>query len=332
MSIVIVSAPPTSAPPVLANIPAEADSTGLIQDFTSLLLGQLAAAQSGAGLNLAATPRFTGDSGQGKPTNDEDTEAGDPLVAFAMLAFFEPEGRAVSVKGGEPSADPAEMIARAPFADQGAADQGKLAASPLPAPASEPAAKFAALIDGMAGEDIARIREPAPPSPVAGAVTTSVHAGREAAPPAIPIPSSLHSRDWSNDFAQTVTWVATRRYQSADLTLNPPALGNIEISLKFDNDRSTATAVFVSSSAEVRETIETALPKLREMLAGAGIELGQANVSAESFRQAAGNGQGAKGDASPSGNELAILEPDPQAARDAAPLGGAGRGLVDMFV
>jgi flagellar hook-length control protein FliK len=184
----------------------------------------------------------------------------------------------------------------------------------------------------MTGEDAGHIREPAAPSSPVAAVATGVPAGREAAPPVIPVPTPLHSRDWSNDFAQTVTWVATRRYQSADLTLNPPALGNIEISLKFDSDRSTATAVFVSSNAEVRETIETALPRLREMLAGAGIELGQANVSAESFRHAAGNGQGAKDDASPSGNELAILEPDPQAAQAVASLVGAGRGLVDMFV
>jgi flagellar hook-length control protein FliK len=142
----------------------------------------------------------------------------------------------------------------------------------------------------------------------------------------------LHSGGWSGDFAQTVTWVATRRYQSAELTLNPPALGNIEISLKLDSDRSTASAVFVSSNAEVREAIETALPKLREMLAGAGIELGQTNVSAESFRQGAYNEQGAKEGASSSRNDLAILEPDPQAARAATPLAGTGQSLVDMFV
>jgi flagellar hook-length control protein FliK len=238
------------------------------------------------------------------------------------------------------------MTARAPSVDRGAADQGKLAsnsltaptsepaANPLPVPASEsePEAKFAALIDKMPAEDAARVREPGQLPPPAAAVATGVQGAREAAPPAIPIPTPLHSPDWSKDFAQTVTWVATRRYQSADLTLSPPALGNIEISLKLDSDKSTATAVFVSSSAEVRETIETALPKLREMLASAGIELGQANVSAESFRQAAGNGRGATEDASPSGNDLAILEPDPQAVEGSMPLAGSGRGLVDMFV
>jgi flagellar hook-length control protein FliK len=305
------------------------DSSGPIQDFTALLLGQLAAAvQPGAGVNPGVATRFVDDSGHGKPGDDEDAEAGDPLAVLAALASFEPESRAAPPKDdGASSASLAEMAARAP-----SVDQGKLAANPLPAPASEPAAKFAALVEGMAGEDAVHAREPAPPPPVASAVATSVQGSREAASPTIPLPTPLHSRDWSNDFAQTVTWAATRRYQSAELTLNPPALGNIEISLKFDSDRSTATAVFVSSSAEVRETIETALPKLREMLAGAGIELGQANVSAESFRQTPGNGQGAREGASPSGSELAILESDPRAAHAAAPLAGTGQGLVDMFV
>jgi flagellar hook-length control protein FliK len=333
MSITIVSAPPQSAPPSPANAAAEVDSAGLIQDFTSLLLGQLAAVtQPGAGLNLGAALQSGGASGHGKPADDEDAEAGDPLDVLAVLMPFDQASRAASTEDGESSAILPGTIARAPSANQGAADQGKLAANSLPVPASEPAAKFAALVDGMAGEDAARAREPAQLPPVATAVATGVQGSREAAPPAIPIPTPLSSRDWSSDFAQTVTWVAARRYQSADLTLNPPALGNIEISLKFDSDRSTATAVFVSSSAEVRETIETALPKLREMLAGAGIELGQANVSAESFRQAAGNGRGAKEGASPSGNELAILEPDLQAGRGVASLAGMGQGLVDMFV
>jgi flagellar hook-length control protein FliK len=332
MSIAIISALPQSASILSASVLAEADGADLIQDFTSLLFEQLTAVvQSNAGPNLGAALQLSGNSGRGRPADDEDAESGDPLDVLAVLAPFDQADRAAPVKDGESSAIPPGISARSPSVDTDA-DPGKPAANPLPDPASKPAAKFAALVDGMAGKEAIYARESAQPPPVAAAVTTNVQGGRDAAPPAIPIPTPMNSRDWSGDFAQTVTWVASRRYQSADLTLNPPALGNIEISLKFDSDRSTATAVFVSSSAEVRETIETALPKLREMLAGAGIELGQANVSAESFRQPSGNGQGAKGSASPSGSELAILEPDPRAAQAAAPSTGAGIGLVDMFV
>ena len=60
-------------------------------------------------------------------------------------------------------------------------------------------------------------------------------------------------------------------------------LGTVEITLKIDKD--SANAHFVSANAEVRGAIETALPRLREMFASAGIDLGQVSVGGESFRQ-----------------------------------------------
>jgi flagellar hook-length control protein FliK len=64
-------------------------------------------------------------------------------------------------------------------------------------------------------------------------------------------------------------------------------MGPIEISLTMD--KGNATASFVSANADVREAIESALPRLREMFASAGINLGQTNVGAESFQQQAAN-------------------------------------------
>jgi flagellar hook-length control protein FliK len=145
------------------------------------------------------------------------------------------------------------------------------------------------------------------------------------------VATPLYDRAWGDDFAQKVTWLATRHGQSAELTLNPPDMGSIEISLRIDSDKSAATATFVSLNAEVRESIETALPRLREMLAGVGIALGQTQVSAESFRQAPGDGRNPGEGASPAQNELSILAADQQ-VRTGAPNVGAGRGLVDTFV
>lgn len=96
----------------------------------------------------------------------------------------------------------------------------------------------------------------------------------------------VRDQSWATDFNQKIVWMASNDKQVAQLTLNPPQMGPIEISLNLNKDG--ASAMFVSQNAEVREAIETALPRLREMLASAGIELGQANVSAESFRQQAG--------------------------------------------
>ncbi len=135
------------------------------------------------------------------------------------------------------------------------------------------------------GTDSASASEAPAPQALAAAHSpaSAIRAQREALSVATPV----RDASWSADFGQKVVWMATQDKQAAQITLNPPQLGPIEISLNVKNDQ--ATAVFASPHAEVREAIESALPRLREMLAGVGIELGQANVNAESFRQAQDN-------------------------------------------
>lgn len=95
--------------------------------------------------------------------------------------------------------------------------------------------------------------------------------------------TALRDPSWATDFGQKLLWFAGNDKQLAQLTLNPPQLGTVEITLKIDKD--SANAHFVSANAEVRGAIETALPRLREMFASAGIDLGQVSVGGESFRQ-----------------------------------------------
>lgn len=140
------------------------------------------------------------------------------------------------------------------------------------------------------------------------------------------VAAPLRDAAWPGEFAQKIVWMSRNDVQNAQITLNPPQLGPIEISLNIRNEQ--ATAAFVSANPEVREAIESALPRLREMLAGAGVELGQANVSAESFRHADG-----RQTASENGRGIA--------AREALGLGEnstipatterSGNGLVDTF-
>ncbi|MBV5336910.1 MAG: flagellar hook-length control protein FliK, partial [Deltaproteobacteria bacterium] len=76
---------------------------------------------------------------------------------------------------------------------------------------------------------------------------------------------------------------------------------------------------------------ETALPRLREMFASAGIELGQTNVSSESFKQQTGNGEGKSG-APKSTNDNAILVTN---STNSLPIQAfntqRGNGLVNTF-
>lgn len=88
---------------------------------------------------------------------------------------------------------------------------------------------------------------------------------------------------WADEFSQKIVWVATQHGQSAELHLNPPQLGPVDILIKVDGDQ--ATALFTSAHAVVRDAIEQALPKLREMLADNGIMLSNATVSDQSPRE-----------------------------------------------
>ncbi len=145
------------------------------------------------------------------------------------------------------------------------------------------------------------------------------------------IDTPLRQESWPAEFGQKVVWLATHDKQTAQITLNPPDLGPIEISLNLKNDQ--AQAVFSSPHAEVREAIETAIPRLREMFAGVGIDLGQANVNAESFRQAQegiqerqqGSGNARSNDSRDGSGTAGTVAVTRQAA------GISGRGLVDTF-
>ncbi len=91
---------------------------------------------------------------------------------------------------------------------------------------------------------------------------------------------------WNGEFAQKVVWLVNQQNQVAELRLNPAHLGPVEIMLSLTSENGTqATAQFVSPHLAVREAIEAALPKLRELMAENGIQLGDVMVGSESFQR-----------------------------------------------
>jgi flagellar hook-length control protein FliK len=144
----------------------------------------------------------------------------------------------------------------------------------------------------------------------------------------IRIETPVSHANWSNELGNKLTWMATAQRQQADLVLNPPQLGRIEVSLTISGDQ--ASAIFVSPNAEVRELLEGSLPRLREILSGAGIQLGQAQVGAESQSQFAN--QDPRGNGGASGNARILGNEDVPGALAAPPRSlTVGRGLVDTF-
>jgi flagellar hook-length control protein FliK len=105
-------------------------------------------------------------------------------------------------------------------------------------------------------------------------------------PPDISLNAQLGQPKWGDEFAQKIVWLAGQQQQVAEIRLNPAHLGPIEIMLSITNDQGTqATAQFVSSHLAVREAIEAAMPKLREMMADNGITLGNVTVDSNSSQQ-----------------------------------------------
>lgn len=137
---------------------------------------------------------------------------------------------------------------------------------------------------------------------------------------------------WDQALGQKVVWMVAGEQQSASLTLNPPDLGPLQVVLNVSNSQANAT--FIAAQPEVRQALEAALPKLREMLGEAGIQLGQASVNSGtpnqqgSFEQqgsqtARGHGLSADRESAANDGQVRVSRVQP------AP---SGLGLVDTFV
>jgi len=239
---------------------------------------------------------------------------GNGLAASPLLAAGPGSGKAA-----------ATVIAPADsgdFADSLGQAQGKTTATPgasVPSGKAEPGklaidAQLAATV--KAGTAVAEpvIKEtPADLSRLAAQLQPGAlqQAAAAVAVPADKLTGRVGSPAWDQQLGQKVVWMAAGGDQSATLTLNPPDLGPVQVVLTVTNDQ--ADAAFMSAQPEVRQALEAAMPRLREMMSEAGIAFGSATVSAGTPEQQnhgeraasgerRGNGQGG----GVSGGEIAI--------------------------
>lgn len=305
------SAQPAPVPGNAASAAASGDQP-IAGDFASLLLGQML-----PGLDTSVSDTSSGalpGDASGERSDESSIVAGDPAQLFASLGLPVPLPASTA-------AQPASLAGKT-LADQtlgdavagnriGALTEGSAASlsrviddgagqAQAPAISASEAASSTALPAKLAAPVVGEEFLPAPAVSEAPAQATAMGAAsahptaaparHAAAESTLQVPTPMRDAAWPADFSQKVVWMARQELQSAQITLNPPQMGPIEISLDIRNDQASAT--FVSANPEVREAIESALPRLREMLAGAGIDLGQTHVSQESFRQASGSETG----------------------------------------
>ncbi|HDV6329833.1 TPA: flagellar hook-length control protein FliK [Burkholderia cenocepacia] len=163
-------------------------------------------------------------------------------------------------------------------------------------------------------------------SPAAGAIAAAnAHA----------LAPHVGTADWTDALSQKVVFLSNAHQQSAELTLNPPDLGPLQVVLRVADNH--AHALFVSQHAQVRDAVEAALPKLREAMEAGGLGLGSATVSdgglASQQQQPNPQQTFAHGQSSRRGNgEPSAVDAPVDAAQSAPVAARASRaGLVDTF-
>lgn len=83
--------------------------------------------------------------------------------------------------------------------------------------------------------------------------------------------------------AARVNWQVGERIQIAEFSINPPELGPVEVRISVDQDRTSVQ--FNVQNGLVKEALEDALPRLRELMAQSGMTLADSNVSQQSEDQ-----------------------------------------------
>lgn len=142
-----------------------------------------------------------------------------------------------------------------------------------------------------------------------------------ATPVALHLNAQLGTAEWQTSLSQHITLFTRQGKQNAELRLNPESLGNIQINLKIDDNQ--AQLHMVSARSHIRAALEAALPTLRARLAENGIQLGQSDISSESF---AGQRQAGRSNFIQTGNDDETI-----AVPDSLQAAARGTNAVDIF-
>ncbi|MFZ4219655.1 flagellar hook length control protein FliK [Enterobacter ludwigii] len=166
-------------------------------------------------------------------------------------------------------------------------------------------------------------------APVISSNVTSHAAATVATAPVLSQP--LGTQEWQQSLSQHITLFTKQGQQTAELRLHPEDLGQVQITLKLDDNQ--AQLQMVSAHSHVRAALEAALPVLRMSLAESGIQLAQSSVSSESFAGQQQSSSQQQQQASRSGNTGGFNEESDELLPAPAALQSAARGnsAVDIF-
>lgn len=98
--------------------------------------------------------------------------------------------------------------------------------------------------------------------------------------PTVSVEVPVQQANWDQALGERIQWLMGQRLQGAQIKLNPAHLGPMEVRIQMQHDQ--ASIQFTSAHAVVREALEAALPRLRDMFESAGVELLNVDVSGQS--------------------------------------------------
>lgn len=134
---------------------------------------------------------------------------------------------------------------------------------------------------------------------------------------------------WSDAVTDKVMWFSASKINSAEIHLNPPDLGPLQVRISTERDQTSV--YFTSQHAAVREALDQALPRLRDMMGGQGIQLSDVGVGGQGAPQqqshrgdADGNGNPRSARSSFFGDSADISEPVAVSSISAARIGRSG--------
>ncbi|HWV16694.1 MAG TPA: flagellar hook-length control protein FliK [Cellvibrio sp.] len=103
------------------------------------------------------------------------------------------------------------------------------------------------------------------------------------------VPVALGQPNWSQAVGEKVLWLAAQNVQSAEIRLDPPELGPMQVKVSVQQEQ--ATVSFTSHHAGVREALDQSLGRLRDMFNEQGLNLVNVDVSDRSFQRQQGDGE-----------------------------------------
>jgi flagellar hook-length control protein FliK len=129
----------------------------------------------------------------------------------------------------------------------------------------------------------AQTETPVRPEAVTVSVTSPTAQGPAPATSALAtlsVNTPLTAAGWDQALGERIQWMVNQKTQNAQIRLNPAQLGPMEVRVQVQNDQ--ASIQFSSAHSTVREALEAALPRLRELFDASGVELVDVDVSGQS--------------------------------------------------